>query len=769
MNSLNKYFFKYVAIIIIAVSSSVLIGWIFNFDSLKTIFPTLVTMKFNTALCFLLTGISLLIHHKEKADKIFFILVTIVFLIAFVSGLQYVVLLDFGIDEFFVRDIGNPIKEVSKGRMSPPTAILFLIISLGFLFVKNKKLHRFIDFFLLIAIMICVTSFFGFIFHIDKANYVPTFSQVSLITVILFFILCLGILASPLLKYRRLTFEKKLTLGVGFLIVCFGLLFYIFKESNKDVIKSQNWIQHSEEIIVQSEKLLSLIRDVELKKRGFVITGDSTFLGDNDSKKEILNHFFIIKRLTRDNQHQQLKIKTLEGLINQEIDFTSRAIYLRKNTNFEAARNFTATGKGKIIMDSIVRIVEKIQFEEYSLLKNRKTINETSVNNAKNLTFFFAVLIIISLLTAYFIIFKNFTEKQKAQILLQKSNERFSKIFNHNPIAMAINTVEDGEFLYVNDSFCNLIGYENEKLIGEKSVNLDIVSKEKREDSVKAIKKNGEKIRDVDIKLRKANGELIDVLFSAETLEIDDKICSVYACIDISDRKRAEEKLKEVNKELDSFTYSVSHDLRAPLRAISGYTRILNEDYGNVIDTEGKRIMSIISNNAKKMGQLIDDLLAFSRLGRQKIVTVAIDMNNLVSLIKQDLIDFSDLKEININTKNLINATGDISMIKVVMFNLLSNAIKYSSKNEKIEIEIGSYNDDNTIVYYIKDNGAGFDMQYYDKLFGVFQRLHSGSEFEGTGVGLAIVQRIIIKHGGNVWAESQANVGSTFYFSLPKV
>jgi light-regulated signal transduction histidine kinase (bacteriophytochrome) len=169
------------------------------------------------------------------------------------------------------------------------------------------------------------------------------------------------------------------------------------------------------------------------------------------------------------------------------------------------------------------------------------------------------------------------------------------------------------------------------------------------------------------------------------------------------------------------------------------------------------------------MGQLIDDLLAFSRLGRQSIVAIPIEMNSLVKSVKEDLMAFSDLKNIQIDIQNLIVATGDSSMIKVVVTNLLSNAVKYSSKKEEIKIEIGSYYEGKNTVYYVKDNGAGFDMQYYDKLFGVFQRLHSASEFEGTGVGLAIVQRIIQKHEGRVWAESKLDVGSTFYFSLPKL
>jgi len=225
-------------------------------------------------------------------------------------------------------------------------------------------------------------------------------------------------------------------------------------------------------------------------------------------------------------------------------------------------------------------------------------------------------------------------------------------------------------------------------------------------------------------------------------------------------------QLESVNKELESFSYSVSHDLRAPIRAINGYTRIILEDYADKFDTDGIKILQSIINNSKKMGELIDDLLAFSKLGRKQVTVSEIDMTDLVKSVQEELLfeDYNNVPEFEMDI--LPQAIGDKSLIKQVWINLISNAIKYSRHKIKIKIEIGAYKKDNLIVYYVKDGGAGFDMQYYDKLFGVFQRLHSQEEFEGTGIGLAIVQKIVHRHNGTVWAESTVNEGSCFYFSL---
>jgi signal transduction histidine kinase len=244
---------------------------------------------------------------------------------------------------------------------------------------------------------------------------------------------------------------------------------------------------------------------------------------------------------------------------------------------------------------------------------------------------------------------------------------------------------------------------------------------------------------------------------------------------EINERITAENSLEEnllrletANKELEAFTYSVSHDLRAPLRAINGYTKILFEDHYEQLNEDGKNSMNVIMRNTRKMGRLIDDLLSFSRYCKTEIVQAKTDIHQLAENIVREHQDQYAGKPVEIMLKELTPAVCDVNMIRQVWENLISNAFKYSSKKDKIHLEIGCYPENDMQVYYVKDQGVGFDMHYADKLFGVFQRLHKMDQFEGTGVGLAIVQRIISRHGGRVWAEAKVNQGAVFYFSLPK-
>jgi signal transduction histidine kinase/FixJ family two-component response regulator len=227
-------------------------------------------------------------------------------------------------------------------------------------------------------------------------------------------------------------------------------------------------------------------------------------------------------------------------------------------------------------------------------------------------------------------------------------------------------------------------------------------------------------------------------------------------------------QLETTNKELESFSYTVSHDLRAPLRAIEGFARILEEDHGARFDHEGRRVIGVIRDNAQRMRRLIDDLLEFSRLGRKPIAAAAIDMTALVRETIDELNAQDGARLHAFEIGDLPGALGDRALLKQVWMNLLSNAIKFSAKCAQPAVEAGGRGEGKELIYWVKDNGAGFDMRFCEKLFGVFQRLHAADEFPGTGVGLAIVQRIVVRHGGRVWAESRPGEGAVFYFSLPK-
>jgi PAS domain S-box-containing protein len=348
----------------------------------------------------------------------------------------------------------------------------------------------------------------------------------------------------------------------------------------------------------------------------------------------------------------------------------------------------------------------------------------------------------------------------------QTSQKIFSTVFYKSPVMNSITDATNGQFIEVNENFLKFCGYAKEEVVGRSSLDLNLIPHPAhREEIIAGIRAKGYS-RDVVLEIQTQNGETKWVSTSAHAVNISGKDCFITAMVDITERKVAEEQLQMVNKELEAFSYSVSHDLRAPLRAVNGFAQMLKEEYSSKLDEEGKRILDVIKYNANKMGTLIDELLSFSRLGRKELQRTSVQMNMLVTDVLSE-VGKSLPHSAEINLGQLHNIKGDQGLIRQVMVNLISNAVKYSYKKQNPVVHILSENKNGEIIFSVKDNGAGFDMRYANKLFGVFQRLHSQDEFEGTGVGLAIVQRIVTKHGGKVWAEGKINEGATFNFSLP--
>jgi PAS domain S-box-containing protein len=343
--------------------------------------------------------------------------------------------------------------------------------------------------------------------------------------------------------------------------------------------------------------------------------------------------------------------------------------------------------------------------------------------------------------------------------------------------------------LYWSEEIYRIFGLTPREFVATHKAFLDRVHPDDREFVQKSINEalDERKPYSLDHRIVLPNGEVRIVNEQAEVIldESDKSVQMVGTVQDITVRKKAEEEIRKLNKELEqrviertaqlesankeleAFSYSVSHDLRAPLRAIHGFSGKLFENYFNNLEDEGKRLLNVIRGNTQKMGQLIDDLLAFSRIGRKQIELTKIDMKKLANDVYTELKPTISDREVKVTVNELLISLGDRSMIRQVFVNLLSNAIKFTRTKRTAVLEIGSQSEENFNIYYVKDNGVGFDMQFVNKLFGVFQRLHSTREFEGTGVGLAILQRIINKHGGRVWAEGKKGEGATFYFTLP--
>ncbi|HTF05572.1 MAG TPA: ATP-binding protein, partial [Bacteroidia bacterium] len=372
---------------------------------------------------------------------------------------------------------------------------------------------------------------------------------------------------------------------------------------------------------------------------------------------------------------------------------------------------------------------------------------------------------------------------RKSEEAMAQSNYFLNTILENIPNMVFVKDAKDLRFISFNKAGEDLIGFTREQLLGKNDY--DFFPKEQAEqftakDREVLDEKGYLNIEEEPIETSKGARWL-----HTQKIAISDSLGKPLYLMgiseDITSRKEQADHIRDlnrnlesnlrqleaVNKELEAFSYSVSHDLRAPLRAINGYAQMMEEDFGSTLDEEGSRILATIKYNASRMGTLIDDLLTFSRLGRKEIQRSRINMVDLVEGVQIE-IGKSIKHNADVRVHQLCEVDGDYALLHQVVFNLVTNAIKYSSKSEAPVIDISCVTKDNEIVFSVKDNGVGFNMQYYSKLFGVFQRLHSSDEFEGTGVGLAIVQRVIAKHGGRVWADGKTGEGATFCFSLPK-
>jgi len=377
-------------------------------------------------------------------------------------------------------------------------------------------------------------------------------------------------------------------------------------------------------------------------------------------------------------------------------------------------------------------------------------------------------------------------QRKRAEEALLMSEERYRSLVELSPDALFVQI--DEEIVFINTAGVRLLGgHRARDIIGRSAANFIHPDDRKRIlYRVRKVLDDHRTLNFIEHRIIRLDGVAIDVEMGAAPLTFEGKAAAQVILHDVTDRKRAEEEIRRLNleleqrvvertaeleaanKELEAFSYSVSHDLRAPLRHIEGFIEILRSTKADCLDEEGMRHLRTIADSSRQMGKLIDDLLSFSRTSRVELRKINVGLESLIQGVIHEMEPDIKDREIEWEVSELPVIEGDPALLHQVFYNLLSNALKYTRTRPVAKIEIGSTQTENEFVIFVRDNGVGFDPRYSQKLFGVFQRLHRAAEFEGSGIGLANVRRIITRHGGRTWAESELDQGATFFFSLPK-
>lgn len=665
--------------VVVLVAALVLIGWQLNIDFLKRPVPNLVAMNPMTAICFLLSAISLWLLRNKRQTSITKFTAGILALLTFAIGVLKLIslggLLSFKLDTLlFPQKVAADVIGNVSNSMAPNTAFGFSLLGLALLLsqFKNAIVLKLVNY---IALLVFITGLFssiGYLYKVKEFYGILSYIPMAVHTALCFVFISLALLfVNSGYGFMQTFTSRRLGGAVARLLVpttiilpiVLGYIQLMFNHSHAVTVELGVSLLITSVIVV----FFSIVWyvSVELNKLDKARTKAESeiLLLNKDLEQKIMARTEEV--VAKEKRYRALIENSADAIVM--IDETGELIY--QSPAFERITGFTPQD------------IEGLKWEQ---LIHPEDIKESLI----------------------------FSEHLKA---VQGVPQQKSLRLRH----------KNGTYIWIEGTLTNLT---NNTYVNAVIANFRNITDRKKDEA----------------EIQQLNTEL--------ELRVE----------------RRTAQLEAANKELEAFSYSVSHDLRAPLRGVYGYTQMLTEDYGAKLDDEARRLMGNIMANAKKMGTLIDDLLAFSRLGRKELVKMNIPMREMIRNIADELVASENGRNINIEINEMPDIAADSVTMKQVWINLISNSLKYSKPKAKTVIEIGATTDDNTVTYYIKDNGVGFDMRFADKLFGVFQRLHSHNDFDGTGVGLAIVQRVISRHGGKVWADAKVNEGASFYFSLNK-
>ena len=540
------------------------------------------------------------------------------------------------------------------------------------------------------------------------------------------------------------------------------------------------WVQHTHTVLQRLEETHSTLRDLVANARGYALSSRHEYLLGFESDRSLLHDLLSgLRGLQIDNQEQLDRLTHLSVTIAQRIELARTLIEADKDMRIDNAYEH-----GRDLSEDIRRQFVVLKDVEQTLLTERSADTRESIRWTILLIVggsFFSVAILIAV---YLRLKRETLRRREAQTKAQLYAAEIEDLYNQAPCGYHSVDEESSLVVQINDTELAWLGYAREQVVG-KMTQTDLMtpsSAERYRREVRPRFLHDKAVSGVDIDCLRADGTHFSTLMSISTARHPDDghVISRNVIYDISGRKQTEKEIEElnaslkrqtqhlsnINKELESFSYSVSHDLRAPLRAISGYAMMVEEDYAEALDAKGQELLQVIRRNVSKMDALINDLLKLSKSATGELTLGHFSMQEQVAQ------SIAGLRRENAGVEFIVDPLEDVianhGLLSQVWENLLGNAVKFSKKAEHAVVRVSSTSTPEEVIYQVQDNGIGFDMRYVHKLFGTFQRLHRQEDYVGTGIGLALVQRIVVRHGGRVWAESRSGEGASFYFTLPR-
>jgi len=567
-----------------------------------------------------------------------------------------------------------------------------------------------------------------------------------------------------------------LMLASSLLLVIAAALVWLDFEHARD---TEGSVEHTYQVLNASEQLLNTIQDAEDRQRNYLLTGEEQYVAsyraavvsEQDASQ-------ILSELVVDNAPQKSRLLELDRLINVKLALLEHTLAVRRQQSFQAAIEIVRAGQGAVLTNQIRTILEDMNGEEYRSLDQRTRLAASQAAQTRWALAMGPALLVALLILAGVVIQRDVGRLRISERMLRRQADLLDKA--PGPIIV---WELGGAIEYWNHGAEELYGFSRQEAVGRG--HNDLLH------PLHPLDMPG--IQELLVRDGNWSGELVHVIDGREIIvesrmtlvnEPDGRKTVLKANRDITQEKRAHEEIRQLNreleqrvqdrtaqleasnKELEAFAYSVSHDLRAPLRGIDGWSQALIEDYGPQLGPDAQQYLARVREETQRMGHLIDDLLKLSRLTRIELQPEPVDLTALARGIALRMRRAEPNRSIDFIIQEGLTAAGDAHLLDIALFNLMSNAVKFTGPRTLARIEFGQTRCREELAFYVRDNGVGFDMAYAKMLYGAFQRLHKHSEFPGTGIGLATVQRVLRRHGGRIWADARPNEGATFYFTI---